>query len=357
MRTVMVASSREGAGKTGIILGLAKMIESGRIGYLKPMGDRLVYRKKKLWDHDCVLMNLELDMDGDPGDMTIGFDHSKLRFMYDEEGMDGKLRRMISEVGGGMDVMFIEGGKNLSYGASVHLDALKVARSLNARLLLVVSGDEDEIMDRIHFMKRVVLTSELSFEGLVFNKVKDPEDFRNTYLDPIEDMGMKVLGIIPYIRELNTFTIIQLADLLFAKVLAGEKGLANPVKNSFVGVMSAHAALRNPTFTSGETVVITRGDRNDIILAALDSGTAGVILTDNIFPSDKIISLAAQRGVPLLLVFSELFETVKRITTAQPLLQHSDRERIELLCDSIERNIIVGDLFENIDRTEKEDRI
>ncbi len=84
MRRLVIASTRENAGKTSLIVGLGRA--SGKpFGYLKPFGDRLLYRKKRLWDYDSALVGQIFELAMDPREMSIGFDHSKLRFMYDED--------------------------------------------------------------------------------------------------------------------------------------------------------------------------------------------------------------------------------------------------------------------------------
>ena len=55
MRRLVLASMREAAGKTSLIVGLGKAIEKP-FGYMKPFGDRLLYRKKRLWDYDSALI-------------------------------------------------------------------------------------------------------------------------------------------------------------------------------------------------------------------------------------------------------------------------------------------------------------
>ena len=51
MDKLVMASMRQDAGKTSVILGMAEASER-KIGYMKPFGDRLHYRKKRLWDYD-----------------------------------------------------------------------------------------------------------------------------------------------------------------------------------------------------------------------------------------------------------------------------------------------------------------
>ena len=92
MEKLVIASVGKGAGKTSLIIGMAKALKRP-FGYLKPLGDRMVYREKKIWDYDAELITSVFGMKENPEDMTIGFEHSKLRYMYDEEGRKRKLRR------------------------------------------------------------------------------------------------------------------------------------------------------------------------------------------------------------------------------------------------------------------------
>ena len=59
MNRIVVASTRENAGKTSFIVGLTKALRR-EVGYMKPFGDRLLYRKKRLWDYDSALVATSL---------------------------------------------------------------------------------------------------------------------------------------------------------------------------------------------------------------------------------------------------------------------------------------------------------
>ena len=84
MKHFVVTSLRKDAGKTSVIIGLAKLIK-GQIGYLKPFGDRLLYRKKRLWDYDSAVISKIFNIEESPEGMSMGFDHSKLRYIYDAD--------------------------------------------------------------------------------------------------------------------------------------------------------------------------------------------------------------------------------------------------------------------------------
>ena len=344
MEKVIIASVRKSAGKTSAIVGITAAAKK-KIAYAKPFGERMLYRKKRLWDYDSSLISALFGLKEDPVDMSIGFDHSKLRYMYDEEGTRKKLMETIGNVADDRDVLFIEGGRDLSYGISVHLDTLSLAKYTGGKLFIVVSGDDDSILDDLLFLKRHVNLGGVNLNGVIINKVQNLEEFQSTHLPVIRQMGIQVMGVIPYQSELTQFTVSYLSERLFAKVLCGEGGLNRVVKNILIGAWSANVFLQNPLFKKENKLVITGGDRTDMILASLESDTSGIILTNNILPPSNIISKASERNIPLLMVFSDTYQTAKQIESLEPLLTKEDGEKVELLKALFQKHVNVQEIL------------
>ncbi|HSV97641.1 MAG TPA: DRTGG domain-containing protein [Spirochaetota bacterium] len=338
MDKIVISSSRESAGKTSIIVGLAKAMGK-TCGYIKPFGDRLLYRKKRLWDYDAALVTQVLGLHENPEDITIGFEHSKLRYMYDEVRIGEKVKELVANTGKNKDLLFVEGGKDLSYGVSVHLDAVSLAQNIGGKLIVVVSGNDDSIVDDIMFIKNYVGLGKVEFGGAIINKVHDLEDFSATYLPAIAKTGVKVLGIVPMQPDLKNFTVGYLSECLFAKVIAGEGGLNNVVKTIFVGAMSTNEAIRSPLFNKENRLVVTSGDRSDMVLAALDKSTIGILLTNNILPPSSIISKASELNIPLLLVPSDTYQVARQIDAMEPLLTRDNTANINLLAELVKKNV------------------
>ncbi len=330
MKKILIASTHEGAGKTSIIAGITSTHKKN-FAYIKPLGDRLEYRRKKNVDHDAMVLLKLLNIDAEPDSISLGFTHSKLRYKYDEKSIGELLKTMAEGAGAGRDVLFIEAGRDLAWGASVHLDALSMARMLGARLVLVVSGDGDRVMDDIRFIRESVNMTGIEFGGVIVNKVQDADDFKTSSLPAIVEMGVAVLGIIPYKAQLTSFSMSFLADRFLARVIAGEEGLNNTVKHIFVGAMSTEESLRNPLFNKENKLLITSGDRSDMIIAALDSDTVGVILTNNIVPPPNIISKASAMKIPLLLVPYDTYEVTRQMDNFDALLTHDSIEKLKIL--------------------------
>jgi len=343
MNKIIIASLRKNAGKTTVMVGMAKALNK-KIGYLKPFGDRLIYNKKRLWDYDSALIANTFALSENPEDMSIGFDHSKLRYMYDEKVTREKVLDLAANMAQGKDLLFVEGGRDLAYGISVYLDAVSLARYLGGNLVIVISGDENTVFDDITYVKKNMDLSGINFKGIIINKVQNMDDFKETYLPQIQKIGVPVLGVIPYQKDLTYFSVSYLSERLFAKVVTGEGHLNRTVKNIFIGAMSVNAALQQPLLKKEGILMITGGDRTDMILVALDYQVTGIILTNNVVPPSHIISKATERKVPMLLVPYDTYETARRIDSMEPLMTKDDKQKIELLGKLIQKNVNIQEI-------------
>jgi hypothetical protein len=330
MKTYIVGSVEKSSGKTGVIVGL-KAALGKPAGYMKPFGDRLRYLKKRLWDYDSALITQMWDLKENPEDISIGFEHIKLQYKYDAVTIEEKLCEMANRTGAGKDILFVEAGNHLHYGLSVNLDALTMARALKAELVVVAGGPEGVVADDLAALKKNTNLEGITLKGVIFNKIHDLEDFKETHLPRLSALGLPILGCIPNEPKLTHFTMGYLAEILFSKILAGEQGLSNVVEHIVIGAMSVGSALRQTSFNKHKKLVITPGDRTDMIQAALEGGTSGIILTNNILPPASVISRAEAEKTPLLLVSSDTYQTAKQVDSLEPLLTKDDHAKAELL--------------------------
>jgi BioD-like phosphotransacetylase family protein len=328
MEKLVIASIGEGAGKTSVIVGLARVLKRP-FGYLKPLGDRMIYREKKVWDHDADVITKIFGIKEDPEELTIGFEHSKLRYMYDEEGRKKKLQGMVSR--SPKELLFVEGGRGLRYGVSVGLDPISIAKYIDAKLVIVIDGHVDTLIDDAIYVKNYLDMTGVAFKGVIFNKVRDVEDFKNIHLGKLMEMGIRVLGVVPYQKELTFVTVQYLANHLFAKVITGENALNRVIRNILVGAMSINALFETSLFKKEDKLVITSGDRADMILAAIQSDAACVVITNNILPTSSLISKAYERNIPMLMVPQDTYQAATKIDNIEPLLTKEDTKKIGLV--------------------------
>jgi uncharacterized protein len=345
MKNLIIGSMDPNSGKTSLVIGLARA--SGRsFGYMKPLGDRLVYRKKRVWDYDAALMTNIFKLDQEPENMTVGFEHLKLRFKYDEDGARNRVLEMAKQVGDGKDILYIEGGKNIEFGISFYLNVFSLASYLDGKLVMVVGGDENYIVDNVIFIQKHLALSCINFGGIVINKVRNVEDFKNVYVPLIQKSGVNILGIIPFEEQLTFFSMEYLAQYLLARVVAGEQWLKRRISNIFVGAASVESVYTDARFHRSDKLMITSGDRSDMLLASFeDKCTSAVVITNNILPPQNILAKAEEKQIPVLLVPYGVYETAKQIEALTPLITSSNTDQIELMEKLVRENVNIDDLL------------
>ncbi len=339
MKKFVFTSLRRDAGKTGIMAGLGK-VWAKPLGYCKPFGDRLVYHEKKLWDFDVDMFTKLFSIRIPKENLSLGFDHSKLRYLFqDGAGCTAKLAEIVSAVGETKQVLLVESGNNINFGMSVQLDAIAMAKALGGTLIVVTHGNHDKVMDDLTFLQKNVDLEGVDFGGVIINRIKDVEKFDSLYSAKLAALRLNILGIIPYRKELIRPTTGFIAEILSAKILSGAGGLHRTVEEIFVGAMSADAVLRMRQFQIKDKIVITSGDRSDMILAAIDTDCVGVVLTNSILPPPNIIAKAAGRNIPLLLAQGDTYRIAKKIDQSVPLLSAEDNDKIALWTELVRENV------------------
>jgi len=338
MKKFVVASTEKSAGKTSLIVGLAAAL-GGPCGYIKPIGDRLLYRKKRLWDHDAALFVNLWRLETKAEDITIGFEHAKLRYVYDRAGTKSKINEMVQAAGAGRNAVFIEAGESLAFGASVHLDPIALAKYVDGPLILVLGGEESAVLDQLHFYKKYIDDEGAKLHGVLINKVKDVDDFMLTYKDEIEATDIPLLGVLPYQPSLKAMPVKFLLERLFARLVAGELGVDRIVENIFLGAMSVSVATSHPLFEKENKLIITSGDRSDMILAGIETNASCLVLTNNLLPPGNILSKASEAKIPVLLVPWDTFTTVEKISHVEALLTVEDTAKFDLLREMVKKYV------------------
>ncbi|MBP7764512.1 MAG: AAA family ATPase [Deltaproteobacteria bacterium] len=338
MERLIISSLRQSAGKTSLIIGLAKALGM-KLGYMKPFGERFLYKKKRLWDYDAALISRIFDLEDGPEELSIGFHHLQMFYSLDKKATKEKLLETFQRVSEDKEIVFVEAGKDFSFGTSVHLDAQTLATDLDGQMIFVISGDENTVADDIGFLANRLPLDREHFKGVVINKVMNVSDFTDSYLPIIEKMGLPLLGVIPYCPELTYLTVEFLANRILAKVLTGESALHRQIRDIVVGSIGTEAAIQNGLFDDRHKALIVSGDRSDMILSAIESGIATVVLTNNIVPSSATISRAEAMGVPLLLVPTDTHATARQVDSIEALPTVNDTGKIAVI-EKMVRNYI-----------------
>ncbi len=238
---------------------------------------------------------------------------------------------------------FIGGTTNLEFDGNI-----SIAKNLGLPVVLIVKGEGKTVKEIID----IAVTTSKSFtdEGVqiltvVANKIDpDKEDEIKTQLEKSLPNGV-IATTIPQNKDLGSPTMKEIHESVGGAVLFGEQQLSNQVDTSIVGAMQLHNCL---TRLQKNTLIVTPGDRGDIIIGALQANisknypkVAGLILTGGLVPEPTILKLieGLDSVVPIIAVTTGTFKTVNNVTNTQSRISPDNKEKIALAISMFDKHI------------------
>jgi hypothetical protein len=344
-KPILVSSTIESTGKTGVALALAREAQERgeEVGYMKPKGTTLESAVGKTLDKDPIVAREVLGVEDEVHEMepvvySPTFVEQAVNGMVDEEELREEVSEAYEGIAEGRDAVFVEGGDVYTTGGTVNMTDADVAELLDARVVLVAEFES-------YYSADDVLAAADSFgdrvAGVVFNSVEGSnfDDVEGSLVPFLEDRDVPVHGVLPWERKIAGVTVADLRDRLNATALTDADEDAY-VERFLVGVMSGEEALRQFRRTK-DAVVVTGADRADVQGAALEApGVRCIVLTGGLEPPSAVLSKAQEKGVPVLSVsrdtlsaVNEMEEVVKEgrrpdaalvETVRELLVQHAD---------------------------------
>lgn len=357
---VYVAATRQNDGKTITALGLLSAMRDHfkNVGYMKPVGQQVRLIDGENVDKDACLMSEVFSISQAPKDLSPIAIPRGFTEEYILHGKPEHLRRKIQQsylrASHDRDFMVIEGTGHAGVGSVLDLSNADVAQILNAPVVLVSMGGIGRPIDEVMLNRALFEAKNVDIIGVVVNKVKKEkyEKIREIVTIGMEKKGLEVLGVVPFLPSLSSPTIRQLLEDIKGDLLSGEAGLDQVVEKVVVGAMTPHAALE---YFRGTELLITPGDREDLILAALSGCVIGIskaycvrgiILTGGIRPNNTILKLVKRTNIPLIMVESNTYETAQKLNNLIVKIRPEDHEKITEATALIKKYVNVERIIE-----------
>ena len=306
------------SGKTALCLGLfGKFQEMGfRVGYFKPVGQGQKMVDGKLRDLDVILMKEIMNLSESLDTLCPVVLGKRYLDQISDECSEARERILeaLGKVKEDKDILLIESAARPEYLTCCGLDVPELAKEFDAKVLLSVKGDDDDVAERAILYRDYIKWKGAELLGVVLNFVpyEQLERMRGVVSSVLQRCGLEVLGVVPDHRELTNPTVRDLMDVLSAEVLAGKENLENLIDGYLVGAMSPESAMSWFRRSVGGAL-ITGGDRTDLILTALETKPSAIVLTGNIYPSVQVLSAAEAKNIPILLVPYDTYTTVTKL--------------------------------------------
>ncbi|MBU2996658.1 phosphate acetyltransferase [Cellulophaga baltica] len=358
-KAIYIATSEPNSGKSIISLGLMQILlgKTAKVGYFRPIIDDS--EDDKTDNHIQTVLSY-FDVDLKPED-AYAYKRSKVLKLKNENKDDEIINHIIHKykaVEDKFDFVLVEGTDFSGEGAIIEWDInVLIAKNLGIPAIVISSARKKTTEDLVSNLYMAYDSfKEKGVEVLlaIANKIKE-ENVKETLAELKEKFPKEVLlGAIPKNNILGSPTIKQITDELDGQVLFGEEYINNQVLGFGVGAMQ----LRNYiTHLRKGSLVITPGDRADIILGALQANASsnypnlsGIILTGGLIPEDSIIKLIEGLSdiIPIVAVNEGTFSVTNKIGAIKPRIYADDTKKIVTSIQEFEKHIPVNELAESL---------
>ena len=357
-----VTATEERSGKSVIVLGIMQMLlnQLHRVAFFRPIINDHVEEKP---DHDISLIidhfNLEQEYETCYG-CTL-----KKAYELINSGREDDLHDLIlqkyREIADEYDFVLIEGtdfrGQDTTFESEINGD---IAANLGAPVLLISSGRKKTVEEMIrqvqvsidsHKEKGLILISSIinrAPEGLTSQILSD---IRRKY-HPDEGLPFYV---IPENPALANPSVGDVNRWLNGSIMYGAAALNMVVGDYVVAAMRVENFLE---YITPGCLVITPGDRHDIILASLSARSStsypevsGIVLTGGLVPSDNVRRLIegwSGKPVPIICVKGHTYLVVKQLYELYGHIEAGDQPRIATALGDFSKYVNVAELRENV---------
>lgn len=350
---VFVAATQQNDGKTTTSLGLFSAFrrQFGRIGFIKPVGQRFVDVEGQRIDEDTVLIDQTFSVQTPLEAMSpIAVEPDFTRRYIENQNNEFLVRRIqhsFDRAAWEKDFVIIEGTGHAGVGSVFDLSNARVASLLGSKVILVSKGGIGRPIDEVALNMALFEKENVEVVGVVLNKIL-PSKFdyvRDFARRGLARLGIELLGAIPDEPLLANATLGQIRQTIRGSFLNAKEKSRRRVKKVIIGAMNSTHVMEH--FQPG-TLVITPGDREDVILAALSTSTlsdadgqsiAGLVLSGDLLPHQSVLDLLANSDVPVISSALDSYAVASGIHSMTVKTLPGDVEKIDKIQAMIDRYV------------------
>ena len=358
-KAIYIVTTEPNSGKSIVSLGLMQLLlgKTAKVGYFRPIIDDV--SKGKTDNHiDTVLSYFNVDMKPEE---AYAYTRSQVVQLKNEDKDDeivGHIIHKYKTIENRYDFVLVEGTDFSGEGAIIEWDInVLIAKNLGIPAIILASGKNkslDELLGNLYMAYDSFMEKGVEVLLIIANKVQ-AENIDIVTNGLKEKLPSNVLvATIPINTILGSPTVKEIAQELDAKILFGVDFINNQVGSFSVGAMQLRNYL---THLKKESLVITPGDRADIILGALQANIStnypnlsGIVLTGGLIPEASIIKLIEGLSgiIPILSVEGGTYSVTNKIGTIRPRIYAENKEKIITSIQEFEKHVPTKELSERL---------
>ena len=358
-KAIYIATTEPNSGKSIVSLGLMHLLlgKAAKVGYFRPIIND--YKSGKIDNHiNTIITHFDLKLNYED---AYAFTRSEIIHKKNQGEEDDIISTIIEKykvLEDNYDFVLVEGTDFSGEGSIFEFDMnIIIAKNLNIPTIIIASGIEktiDELVGNLHIAYDSFKDKGVEVLSVIANKVL-PKNVPLVISELQKNLPTNVLiNAIPLNSMLANPTIKEIVERLDGKVLFGEPHLNNQAGCFSVGAMQLRNYLNR---LEKDSLVITPGDRADIILGSLQANLSvnypmisGIILTGGLIPEAPIIKLIEGLSaiIPMISVKEGTYSITNQIGAIKPRIYAENTQKITTSIHDFEKFVSVDALAERL---------
>ncbi len=353
-KSLYITATESRSGKSAIVLGMMHLLtrKMRKVAFFRPIINEPVLDDK---DHDINLMLSHFKLKQSYTDsFAYTLDEARHMVNFGQRNLLisnilQRYHRLVEE----NDFVLCEGtdfsGQDSAFEFEINAE---IASNLGAVMMVLANGHNktvEEVVDGTRLVLDQLSEKGVDVISVVVNRADYSEtekyDLREGLAQPDSEKQVLIYSV-PDEPALGKPTMEDVSKWLGAEVLYGQNRIDTLVGNYLIAAMQVHNFL---DYINDGNLIITPGDRTDIILAALASRVssacpdiAGVLLTGGIrLPVNVAQLLEGWTGVPVPVLLTEhhTYKTVQMLSELYGRIEPENMQKINTALGHFDRHV------------------
>lgn len=271
-KKLFIAAIDKNSGKTTTSISLMHLARKKyrRVGFIKPFGGQSVTYRRRVVDKDVALMAQVFDLNQDldlmsPVVLSPDTTHKVVDGLISPADLQNRIIRACAELEKECDYIIIEGSGHPGVGSVIGLSNARIARLLNAPVLLVTGGGLGNVVDRLAMILALFEKERVDVRAILVNRLIAAKRERSLdYLRrALVHEPFRVIGGFDYQPILANPTLRRISNLLGLPVQGNRRELQNIIHKVLVGAASTQ---RITELLQEPSLILATSSRDELLV-------------------------------------------------------------------------------------------
>jgi len=361
-KNIYVAASSQHVGKTTSTLGLVSgfMKKGLKVGYCKPVGQKFLDINNLIVDKDTVLFAdlIHFDLIPEYHSPVILGKGATEKYLdnpdnFDLEAILLEAKRYMSN---NNDITVYEGTGHPGVGSVAGLSNAKVAKLLDAGVVMVVEGGIGSTIDMLNMCTAIFRENEVPIIGVILNKVREEKiDKVTEYVSKwLVRNNLPLLGVIPYDQTLAYPLIRSIAKSIDGTITYNADSDNNKVAGILAGSLIDLAKLQK---MPDQLLVVSTKALNNVIKKIKnledvnnieETSLCGIVATGEGNIDSNTLKYIEENNLPLIRTHLDTYGCVVKISKIEVKINRKTPWKVKKAIQLIENNVDFDRIMERV---------